>query len=64
MQNRPQHAISEAVVEFLVIVFAQTEGDVGDVVALDRLGRAWIVVRNASAPADPDAAAPSQRRAN
>src|ERR1700688_1882026 len=61
MQYRPQHAIGKAVVEFLVIVLAQTDSDVGNVVALDGLGRLRIVIRNASAPAEPDAAAPSQR---
>src|ERR1035437_9169190 len=59
MQDRPQHTIGEAVVKFLVIVLAQTDGDVGDVVVLDRLGRSRIVFGNVPAPAEPDAAPPA-----
>ncbi len=40
MQNRPQHAVGEAVVEFLVVILAQIDGGVGDVVVLDDPGRA------------------------
>ena len=39
MQDRPQHAVGEAVVEFLVVVLAQIDGGVSDVVVLGDLGR-------------------------
>ena len=45
MQDRPQHAVGEAVVVFLVVVLAQIDGDVGDVVVLDGLGRPRIARR-------------------
>src|ERR1017187_376342 len=64
MQDRPQHTVGEAVVEFLVVVLAQTDGDVGDVVVLDRLGRLRIVFGNASAPAEPAAAPPPKHRSD
>ena len=62
MQDRPQHPIGEAVVEFLVVVLAQIGGGVSDVVVLDDPGRARIVISRAPAPAKPKAAAPPQRR--
>ncbi len=61
MQDRPQHAVGEAVVKFLVIVLAQIDGGVGDVVGLDDLGGLRIVVRDTPAPAEPKPAAPAQR---
>ena len=62
MQNRPQHAVGEAVVEFLVVVLAQIDGGVSDVVVFDDLGRPRIVVGRAPAPAEPKSAALAQRR--
>ncbi len=62
MQNRPQHPVGEAVVEFLVVVLAQIDGGVSDVVVLDDPGRARIVIRRTPAPAEPKAATPPQRR--
>ena len=35
MQDRPQHAVGETVVEFLIVVLAQIDGGVSDVVVRD-----------------------------
>src|SRR5215475_5763526 len=62
MQDWPQHAVGKAVVEFLVVVFAQIYCCVGNIVLRDRFQRAWGVFGNAAAPAEPEAAVPLQRR--
>src|ERR1035441_5097213 len=64
MQDRPQHTVGKTVVEFLVVVLAQTDGHVRNVVVLDRLGCPRMAIRNAPAPAEPDAAPPPERRPN
>ena len=65
MQDRPQHPVGEAVVEFLVVVLAQVDGDVSDIVVLDGLGRTRIVVERAR-PLQPNHTPPllAQRRAD
>ena len=62
MQDRPQHAVGEAVVEFLVVFLAQIDGGIGDIVVLDDLGVARIVIRDPPAPAEPKSAAPPKYR--
>ena len=62
MQNRPQHAVSETVIEFLVIVLAQVDGGVSGIVVLGDLSGTRIVVGCASTPAKPKPAALAQRR--
>src|SRR5690606_30723491 len=61
MQDRPQHAVGEAVVIFVVIFLRQIGDDIGNLVGLDGLGL-QALVGNASAPAEPDAWMFLQRR--
>ena len=62
MQNRPQHTVGKAVVEFLVVVLAQIDGGVSDVVVFGDLGGTRVFFRDTPAPAEPKTAAPPQRR--
>src|SRR4249920_3982512 len=64
VQNRPQHSIGEAVVEFLVVVLAEVDGGVGNIVVRDRFDRPRPVFSNAPAPAEPEAAMPLKRRSD
>jgi len=64
MQYRPQHAIGETIVVFLIIFVRQIGDDVFDVLVLDgpRLQRLWRVRRrDLAAPAEPDATIALQR---
>src|SRR5689334_9213261 len=61
MQNRPQHAIGESVVKFLIVILAQIDSRVSDVVVGDGLHSARHIFRNASAPAKPETAMPLER---
>ena len=54
MQDRPQHAVGEAVVIFVVILLRQVGHDIRNVVGFDRFGLEPFAGR-ASAPAEPDA---------
>ena len=60
MQDRPQHPVGEAVVEFLVVVLAQVDGDVGSVVLIDALGRP---LASATRPLQPNQRPPRRRSA-
>ncbi len=63
MQERPQYAVGEAVVIFLVVVVAEVRHHIADVVVLDRLGLDRItVLGDISAPAEPYALTVTQRR--
>ena len=64
MQDRPQHAVGEAVVEFLLVVLAQVDGRVSDVVVRDGLDGAGCILGDATAPAKPKAAVSLERRAD
>src|SRR5262245_2335496 len=62
VQNRPQHAIGETVIEFLVVIFAQVHRRVGNVVLHDRFDSPRRVFGYATAPAEPQAAIALERR--
>src|SRR6476661_1885557 len=62
VEDRPQHTVCETIVEFLVVIFAEIDGGVGNVVVSDRLDRPRQIFSNASAPAKPEAAVPLKRR--
>ena len=64
MQDWPQHAIGEAVVEFLIVVLAQVDGRVSYVVLRDGFDGARCVFGDAAAPAKPQAAMPLECRPN
>src|SRR5215472_2067077 len=53
VQDRPQYAIGESVVVFLVILLGEIAHDVSNVVALDRARALLGSRRDASAPAKP-----------
>src|ERR1700745_698399 len=61
VQNRPQHAVCESVVEFLIVILAQIECGVSRVVVGDGLHIARHIFRDAPAPAKPEAAMPLER---
>src|SRR5215472_11370233 len=61
MQNRPQHAIGESIVEFLIVILAEINGCVSDVVVGNGLHSVRHIFGNASAPAKPEAAVPLER---
>jgi hypothetical protein len=64
MQDRPQHAVGKAVVEFLIVVLAQVNCRVGDVVVRDGFDGARCIFGDAAAPAKPQATVPLERRPN
>src|SRR5262245_7026778 len=62
VENRPQHAIGEAVVVFLVIFLGEVADDVSDLVARDRPGFDLGARRYASAPTEPNPRHALERR--
>src|SRR5215831_20065457 len=64
VQDRPQHAIGEAVVIFLIVGLDQVGDDVGHVAALNGPGRDLLFSRNRSTPAEPEAAVALEQRAH
>ena len=62
VQQRPQHAVGEAVVIFLMVVDVEIESDIADVAPLDDLRRSGRLLGDAAAPAAPHALTPAQRR--
>ena len=62
MQDRPQHAVGEAVVVFLVVVFGKVGDDILDVFVFDGLGFQFVSFGDLAAPAEPDAAVFLERR--
>ena len=56
MQDRPQHAVGEAVVVFVVVLGAEIGHDIVDVVMMDRVGLDRIALAgDLAAPAEPHA---------
>src|SRR6266542_695176 len=64
VQNWPEHAISEAVVIFLIVGFAEIGDDVGHVATLNRPGRHVSLGRNGPAPAEPETAVVLEQGSN
>ena len=64
MQDRPQHTVGKAVVEFLVVILAKIDSGIGNVFVRDGLHGPRHIFGNASAPAEPQAAVPLERRPN
>ena len=55
VQNRPENAIGETIVVFLVILFRQIGGDVACVFAIDCFGRDLVGPHDLATPAEPKA---------
>ncbi len=64
VQDRPQHTIGEAVVEFLVIGLAQINSGIGNIIVRNGLHITGHIFGNAPAPAEPQAAVPLKRRSD
>jgi hypothetical protein len=63
VEDRPQHAIGKAVVEFLEIAAGNIGRDVGDAGMLDPAHRLFALRHGLAAPAEPDAAVALEERA-
>ena len=61
VQDRPQHTIGKAIVEFLVVILAEIDCGKGDVFVRDGFHGPRHIFGNASAPAEPQAAVPLER---
>ena len=61
VQHRPQHAVGEAVVVFLVVGFGEVDDRVFDAAALGSARRRRLLVADVAAPTEPDAGAVAQR---
>src|SRR5215471_7654903 len=58
VEDRPEHAVREPIIEFLVVVLTQIDRGIRDVVVCDGLDPTRLILRNSSAPAEPEAAVP------
>src|SRR4029453_7103768 len=64
VQNRPQHPISEAVVIFLIVGFAEIGDDIGHIATLNRPGPDVSFGRSGSSPAEPETAVAFEQGSN
>jgi hypothetical protein len=64
MQNRPQHTVRKAVVEFLIVVLGEINGRVSDVILRNDFHRLRHILRDAAAPAKPQPAVTLERGAD